>query len=386
VKDAAAVVGIGETVYVRRSERPAGDLIVEAVTNAIADAGLRPSDVDGIVSERYLAPRMMAHDELAATIGMGPYFSASGSVFGAGIAGAVLVAADAIAAGYANTVVCYFGLDWGSKGAYGATDRPMSPKANFELPYGFYGQPMYFAQVATHYRETYRVDLEFALGTIAVQQRQNALLNGNAQMRVPLTREAYLTSPFVAEPLRIADCCLLTDGAAALVLTAPERARDGRHVPVYVKGGCYEAAAIPVERFFTQGVPYGRFTSAASALDRGLRIAGLTRADIDFLELYDCFTIALLEQIEDLGFCGEGEGADFIGDGSRISLTGELPVNTHGGLLSHAYMLGSNHLIEGVRQLRRDAAAAQVPDAEVGMVGLLTAAEYCAVLLGRELG
>ncbi len=386
MKDAAAVVGIGETEYARRSDRSAADLIVEAVTKAVADAGLRASDVDGIVTERYVAPAMIAHDELAATIGMGHYYSASSSVFGAGIAGAVLAGAQAIATEQANVVVCYFGVDWGSRGAYGATDRPGSPKANFELPYGFYGQPMYFAQVATHYRETYGVDLEPVLGAIAVQLRKHALLNGHAQMRKPLSYEDYLQAPFVAQPLRIPDCCLLTDGAAAVLLTTPERAADGPHAPVYLKGGRYEAAPIPLDRFFVQSEPYGRFAAATPALNAALGVAGLKREDIDFLELYDCFTMALLGQIEDLGFCGVGEGADFIGDGSRIGLHGELPVNTHGGLLSHSYVLGIAHIVEAVRQLRHEAGDGQVANAQVGMVGLLTAAEYCALVFGRELG
>jgi acetyl-CoA acetyltransferase len=386
MRDAAAVVGIGETEYERRSGRTGGDLVVEAVTRAIADAGLRSSDIDGITSEGKVAPAMIAHDELAATLGMPNYFSATSSVFGSGVAGSVLLAAQAIATGQATNVVAYFGVDWGTFGAYGATDRPGAPKFNFELPYGFYGQPMYFAHVATHYRETYGVDLEGVLGATAVQHRKHALLNGRAQMKKPLSQEEYLAAPYVIEPLRIPDCCLLTDGAAAVVMTSADRASDMPHTPVYLKGGRYEAAPTPLERWPSQEQPYGRYGAAGSAFEKALATAGVTRDDIDLCQLYDCFSPAVVEQLEDLGFCGVGEGADFIGDGSRIGIHGELPVNTHGGLLSHSYVLGISHITETISQLRHASGDAQVPNAQVGLVGLNTASEYCALIFGRERG
>lgn len=388
MRDAAAVVGVGETAYARRSPRSGSELVLEAVGAAIADAGLRPADIDGVVTERVVVPQLMPQDVLAATVGIGPYYSATATAFGAGIGGAVLLAAQAIATGQATAVLCYFGVDWGSNtaGAYGASDRGGSPKANVELPYGFYGQPMYFAQIATRYAHLYGVDLEPALSAIAIQQRRHAVLSGDAQQSRPLDLDAYRASPLVAEPLRVVDCCLLTDGAAAVVLTSAERAADRPHRPVYLKGASFQAAPVPVDWFFAQNPDFGHFPAARTTLDRALAIAGVRREELDFLELYDCFTISLLAQLEDLGFCARGEGVAFVGDGRRLAFDGSLAVNTHGGLLSHDYLLGMSHIVEAVRQLRGHGGARQVPDAAIGLVGLLATAEYCSLVFGRTAG
>lgn len=386
-RDSACIVGIGETPYVRRSDTPVQRLILDACRAAIAEAGLQPSDIDGITSESTVPIRYIGHDELALSLGIGDHFSAASAAFGAGIAGSVLAAAEAIASGLATTILCYFGSDWGStNGAYGASDRDGSPKAVFEVPFGFYGQPMYFAQIVSRYQHDYDVDLSYVLGSIALQTRKNALLNGSAQMNRPMTRDDYANSPWVAEPLRIPDCCLLTDGAAAIIVTSRERAATLENKPVYIKGGALVEGAIPLDHFFSQNPNFGRWMTAKPAVDRALTQAGVALTDIDFLELYDCFTPTTLTQIESIGFCKFGEGPDFIGDGSRLAVDGDLPVNTHGGLLSHDYLLGMSHIVEATRQLRHVSGKSQVPDASLGLVGLLTGAQYCALVLGDQAG
>lgn len=386
LRDAAAIAGIAETPAVRRSPLSAKALIVDAVEAALADAGLGSSDVDGVITDGYMAGAM-PHDELAATLGFGSYFSGSSSYYGSGIASAHLLAAQAIATGQAEVVVSYFGVDWGTtSGVYTAVGAEGSPKEVFEKPYGYFGQPFFFGAIASRYRSVYGVDLERALGSLAVQQRVNALRTGTAQMNRPMTYEQYLGSDPVAEPLRVPDCCLLTDGAAATVMVSAERARDLRQRPVYLKGAALETVPYSMDNYFTQNHDYLSWPAARPAVDKALAMADRSLSDIDFAELYDCFTMTLLMQIEDIGWCAKGEAADFVDGGKRVAIDGEIPINTHGGLLSHSYLLGMTHITEAVRQLRGSAGDVQVQDAALGLVGLLAGPHYGTLVLGSEEG
>lgn len=384
----AAIVGIGETAFVRHAHQPVKSLVLEAIDAALEDAGLSASQVDAIVTEGAAMPALVPQDEVAACLGIRNYSTAAASFYGSGIAGAHLLAAQAIASGNARVVVSYFGVDWGSRSgaAYGAAGRGGidvgdDPKEVFERPYGYYGQPLYFAAIANRYMHVHGIELEPALAAIAIQQRRHARLNGRAQMTKPLDLSAYKESPVVADPLRVTDCCLLTDGAAATVMVATETAAALRPNAVVIAGASLRGIPIDLDRYFTQNPDFLGWPAAHSAISEALSMAGSTLEELDFAELYDCFTMTVLMQLESIGWCGPGEGPAYIGDGSSISISGRIPINTHGGLLSHSYLLGMSHITEAFRQLSGTAGASQIEGATTGLVGLLAGPHYGALVL-----
>ncbi len=374
-----AIVGIGETPPARRSERDLRALVLDAVGAALEDAGLKPGHVDGLVSESGIMPQSVPHQWLAAQLGVDLGYHATTSLGGAGTVAAPLLAGAAIAAGLAEVVVCYFGVDWGSQiGAYAFHDT-YPAKRTFEKPYGFTGQPTYFALWAQRYRHLYGL-AEDDLALIALAQRQNARLNGRAQAQEAMTLEDYLASRLIADPLRTSDCCLLSDGAGAFVMTSAERARDCAKAPVHVLGAGFASPAISGDDVFTQLPEPLEIPGARAASRQAYQRAGIGPDDVDFAEIYDCFTISALLQIEDLGFCEKGEAAAFIRE-RGITSEGGLPVNTHGGLLSYSYCVGIEHVVEAVRQLRGEAGA-QVDGAKIGLVGALASPDYSVMVLG----
>ncbi|HQT80077.1 MAG TPA: thiolase family protein, partial [Rhodopila sp.] len=197
----------------------------------------------------------------------------------------------------------------------------------------------------------------------AVTTRYHASLQSNATMKNPITIEDHQSSRMISDPLRLLDCSLESDGGAAVVISAPDRARDLRKPPVVVMGvaeGHPDSPSAITQR------PDLTTLGLAKAAPKAFAMAGVTHSDIDVAEVYDCFTYIVMCQLEDLGFCKKGEGGGFVQDGA-LGLNGRLPVNTHGGLLSQAHMAGMNHIVELAHQLRGEAEA-QVPDAEVGLV------------------
>jgi acetyl-CoA acetyltransferase len=378
-----AIVGVGETPAVRRSQKSLRALVVEAVSNALDDAGLEPSDVDGIVSDGLVMPTTVPRDFVAAQFGIDRRYDGGMSFGGAGSACAPQLAQLAISSGLAKVVVYYFGVDWGTRtsGPYGFHDL-YAGKMAFEKPYGFNAQPSYFALWARRYMHDYGLT-ERDLATIAVTQRASALLNPRSQSTKPMSYDDYFAARVVSDPLRVPDCCLITDGAAAFVMTSLERARDLPKPPVRVLGTGFGSEPVNGDDAFTQPGGMMRIPGAKAAAERALGQAGLIHADIDFAEIYDCFSISCLLQIEEAGFCKRGEGAAFIRE-RGIGIDGRFPVNTHGGLLSHSYLLGVEHVIEAVRQLRGESGKAQVKDARVGFVGGLSNPDYGVLLLGKD--
>jgi acetyl-CoA acetyltransferase len=377
-----SIVGVGSSPYAKRSGVPLQSLVVAAIQAAVADAGLATSDIDGIVTESSLTPVTVPPDAMIRALRIRDLrFQAHLGIAGAGIVAAPLLAARAIEAGLADVVVSYFGVDFGSDaaGPYGFHAHDPA-KSSAEIPFGWYGQPVYFAGVARRYRHEYGLAAE-RLGEIAVAARTHARTTDDALMTDELTIEQYLASPMIADPLRRNDCCLVNDGATAVVLAATDRARDLRRHPVEVAGGALATSPDTQSGYFTQATDY-LSTPAVYSAPAAFAAAGRKPGDVDVAEIYDCFTISLLLQLEDLGFCARGEGGDFVADG-RIRLGGELPVNTHGGLLSHSYVLGGHHVVEAVRQLRHARGGGQVAEASLAAVTGLGVPEHSTLLLER---
>ncbi len=364
LRDAAAVSGIGETEYLRGTDKSPLRLTLEASLVAIEDAGLTPKDIDGVVA--YMMGGVVAEDLLTAFGSEDFRFSATTPLGGASAVASLQCAAMAVATGVANHVL----IPLGRTGYSGARInrrvgqmRQFDVVSQFEAPVGANAPAQYYAPMARRHMELYGTTSE-QFGEVAVTMRRHAALNDNALMRKPMTLEDHQASRMIADPFRLFDCCLESDGGAAVVVSATERAKDMRHRPVLLSGmgvGHPDSPSTITQR------PDMTTLGLAKAAPRTFAMAGVTPHDIDVAQIYDCFTYTVICQLEDLGFCPKGEGGAFV-EGGRLSLDGDLPTNTHGGLLSQAHVTGLNHVVELVRQLRGDADGRQVEDAEVGLV------------------
>jgi acetyl-CoA acetyltransferase len=384
----ACLVGVGESAYQRRSDAPFARLQLDALDAALADAGLSRDDVQAVHTESLAMPGLLSTDKLVRFARLaGVREAAYHSGYGAGIGQALVAAARGIESGRIDTAVVYFGVDFGSRpGAVYALHGVHPQKRDLEFTQGFLGQPAYFALFARRYAHRYGMTVDELRATfreIAIRTRANAALNKNAIARRPLTPEEYDGARMIADPLGLYDCSLVSDGAAAIVLTTAERAADCPHRPVRIVGSGYGQSLLDESGVFTQNPDYPRLPFVADSARRAFADAGVLPGDIDVAEIYDCFTISLLLQLEDMGLCEPGEGPDLVA-GDSIAVGSARPINTHGGLLSQAYVMGINHIVEAVHQLRGDAGAAQVTDAELALVGLLSAREHTTLVLGRD--
>ena len=356
----ACIVGVGHTALAARLGRSAWALEAEAVRAAVADAGLGPRDVDGLLTEpgysqgviEGVTPHFL---RLGAMLGLDPRYTGSEVLGGASAVAMVQRAATAVAAGLCEVCVCVFG-DAPSL-APGVWNYSRGDGAAF----GFFGAPGLHALAARRHMALYGTRPE-QLGEVAVTFRRHASLTPHAQERAPFTLDEYLASRYIVEPLRLLDCCLVSDGAGAVVVSSTARTRDLRPPAVRIAGfgqaHCLTGLA-NAEHLTT--LPASRAGAAAFAM------AGLTPHDVDLAELYDCFTIVVLMQLEDYGFCPKGEGGRFV-EGGTLGLGGALPTNTAGGLLSEGFGGGMFHIIEAVRQLRGECGERQVADAKVALV------------------
>jgi acetyl-CoA acetyltransferase len=355
ISGAAAIAGIGATEFSKDSGRSELQLAAEATAAALADAGLRPSDVDGLVT---FVMDGNAEIAVARELGLGDlsFFSQVG--YGGGAACAtVQQAALAVAAGVAEVVVCYRALNERSGHRFGQVSRaavaaPTSSGVDngWHYPMGLGTPAATVAMIARRYMHEYGATSE-DFGLVAVADRRHAAVNPRAWFyQRPITLADHQASRWIAEPLRLLDCCQESDGAVAIVVTSAERARDLRHPAAVIR-----AAA--------QGSSPGQFVMTSYYRDElGLpemgvvarqlwQQAGIGPADVRTAVLYDHFTPYVLLQLEELGFCPRGEARHFI-SGGTIELGGDLPLNTHGGQLGEAYIHGMNGIAEGVRQVR----------------------------------
>ena len=354
LNDQAAIVGIGQTEFSKNSGRSDLQLACEAVRAAIDDAGLRPSDIDGMTT---FTLDLSDDIEIARAVGIGGLTFQSQIPHGGGAALGVLhQAAMAVATGAAKYVVCYRDLNGRSGQRYSAGvsgDLITSDTIHWSwyMPSGLMTPTSWVAMVTRRYmHDTGTQSLDFA--RVAVSTRKHALENPNAIFHgKPLSIEDHQTSRMIVDPLRLYDCCLETDGACACIVTTPERARDLAQPPAMIRAVAQGSG--PDQESMTSF--YRPDITALPELDivaeQLYAQSGLSPDDIDAAIIYDAFTSIVLFQLEAYGFCKRGESKDFVKDGN-IELGGRLPVNTHGGQLSEAYIHGMNGVNEGVRLIR----------------------------------
>ena len=383
----AAIVGIGQTAYGKSLPGTAWELAMEAVLAACADAGVDVAEVDGMC--RFTAPfEPVTEAMLVRGLGLPELsFFAQAPHGGEALGAVVMHAAGAVSAGLASTVVVYRALSQSRGGRFGRADgrgpgggaggepgadvvAAEQDNLSFAWPYGLMSPGQLFALWARRYAAVHGLsdeDLTRALGTIAITQRQYANRNPNAMMRDrKLDWEAYRGARMISEPLRLFDLCLENDGACAFVVTTADRARALRPDPVWVLSATQTVSPYREPMgIYTAGDLLELFPPAAAA--RLFEQAGVSRADIDVAEFYDATSYMPLRSLESYGFVPDGQAWRYVteqgtGPGSP------LPVNTHGGHLSEAYLHGMNGILEAVRQLR-GTAVNQVPDADVALVG-----------------
>lgn len=349
-----AVVGAAETTQMGRiPDVSVIGLHADAALNALADCGLKPSDIDGVACAG-ISPTELAH-----YLGITPTYADGTSVGGCSFMLHVRHAAAAINAGLCTTVLITHGESGKSRvGAGGFGRAPSSLMGQFEMPYGVTSPPTMFTIPVLRYLKTYGLSEE-DLAWVSVIQREWAGKNPRASFKDPITVDDVLNSPMIAWPFRLLMCCLVTDGGGALILTSADRAKDFKTRPVYVlgTGESVETPLVSQMEDFTSSKAFR--VSGKKAFDE----AGLKHADVDHLMIYDAFAHLPLYGLEDLGFCKPGEAAAFIRE-RNTAIGGKLPLNTNGGGLSymHSGMYGMYALQESVRQLR-GTAAAQVPGA-----------------------
>jgi acetyl-CoA acetyltransferase len=397
----ATVVGIGETAYTKRGAATEREyqLACRAILAALTDAGIAPAEVDGLAP---FADERSSPWTLASDLGLRQLRFAATTAMpgGGGACGAMLEAVLAVESGQAEVVVVYRSLCQGQFARIGRTEPSGSESSPtvvetaletdalqaFTAPFGILGPSVMFALPMRRHMEVYGTSSE-QLGHVAVTQRAHASRNPRAIMGArPLSLADHQASRMVADPYRLFDCCLETDGACAVVVTTAERASDARERPV----------AVLATAEGTDGAQLGGTAGNAGSTARGYASgggsgvarrlfgrAGVSPGDVDVAQLYDNFSGQVLLGLEDFGFCAPGESGPLAQSGALAWPDGALPTNTAGGNLSEAYMQGLNHVIEGVRQLRGESTN-QVADAELCLVTSSPGIPSSAILLARS--
>ena len=353
--DKYCIVGVGETPHMRPSNRTTLSMACEAIKKAVDDAGMKLQDIDGMTS--YNANDSAWSGAVASALGIRLNYCVD--ISGGGSSGEALIAHSVglIEGGYCKAMVCFRSMN-GRSGRRMGGQAPTGPAAaiamddgQWRVPIGWNTPAQGLAMVTMRYMKDYGMKPE-SLGEVAVAHRRHATLNPKAVMKKPITMEDYLSSRWVAKPLRLLDCCLETDVSVAIVIVPRERAYDLRHPPVYIMGGTARTMSPDPGWGWSRahiddvGGFYGR--------NRLFGMSGVTQKDIDFVSSYDAFTVTTLLQFEAYGFCGKGEGHEFVKNG-RIQIDGQIPSNLSGGHLSEGYTHGLSMVIENVRQLRHRA-------------------------------
>lgn len=350
----AALAGLGEA-----PGRSSEEIAIEASVKALAEAGLTTRHVDAVFGSLPGNANPLSALLIAEMLGIQPKFTDNNRTGGSTFLSYTLLAAMALREGLCETALIFYGSN--QRTASGKLISSVKPFA-YEAPYAPIFPATSYALAASRHMHEYGTTRE-QMAAVAVAARAWASLNPEAFMRGPLSVADVLASRMVSSPLTVRDCCLVTDGGAALVMTTAARARQLPRKPVYLLG-----AAAATTHMNIVAMPDLTQTAAIDSGRRAFEMARLTPRDIDVVELYDAFTINTILFLEDLGFCRKGEGGPFVASGA-IAPGGALPVNTNGGGLScvHPGMYGMFTLVEAVRQLRGEAGARQVAGAELAL-------------------
>jgi acetyl-CoA acetyltransferase len=375
LKQKYCIVGVGNTAY---GKNPGISQIahnVLAIRSALEDAGLTTQDLDGVLTK---APTstfpMLWGPKIAEALRIQPKVTATLDQAGASNIGLIQYAISAIELGQAEVIA----ISYGDNPRTGTRASYARPRGDDALA-GLFGAPSSYAMVAKRHMHEYGTTNE-QLANVAIAHRTHASMNPGAQFQELFTVDDYMSSRWVAEPFRLLDCCPVSDGGAAYIITTEEKAKELKTLPVYIEG---IGQAHPSWDFYRR--PELATSGAKIAGKMAFESAGLQPADVDFCEIYDCFTIVPLISLEEYGFVGKGEGGSFYEE-QRTHIGGELPCNTSGGLLSETGMPGTQLVVEAVRQLRGQGQNRQVKGAEVGLVsqqgGIMTT--HATMLLSNQ--
>jgi acetyl-CoA acetyltransferase len=354
-----AIVGVGTSRFGKLQGVSTMGFTLEASKRALEDAGMARDDIDGVL---VMMPAIMGEQHgwaarVAAYLGIEPTFSATMDMGGATACGSVQTAAAAIDAGYCRSVLCCFATqNW----PQGVSMQLFG--SEFQVPYGDVGAITLMAHIKRRQQHEHGYKDEH-YGQIAVTWREHALLNPDAQMKKPMTLDAYMNSRWVAEPLRLFDCCPNTDGGGACIVTSIERARDLPKRPARILGAGQSHSSEIIHPHGNTDTPLGGTKAAQMAFG----MAGVAPKDIDVAQFYDAFTPRVIHDLMAYGFCKPDELGAFI-EAGNLGLSGSLPSNTAGGLISEGHLSGFGHIREGVRQLRGECGPRQVKDAELCLV------------------
>lgn len=375
LKQKYCIVGVGNTAY---GKNPGISQIahnVLAIRSALEDAGLTAQDLDGVLTK---APTstfpMLWGPKIAEALRIQPKVTATLDQAGASNIGLIQYAISAIELGQAEVIA----ISYGDNPRTGTRASYARPRGDDALA-GLFGAPSSYAMVAKRHMHEYGTTSE-QLANVAIAHRTHASMNPGAQFQELFTVDDYMSSRWVAEPFRLLDCCPVSDGGAAYIITTEEKAKELKTLPVYIEG---IGQAHPSWDFYRR--PELATSGAKIAGKMAFESAGLQPADVDFCEIYDCFTIVPLISLEEYGFVDKGEGGSFYEE-QRTHIGGELPCNTSGGLLSETGMPGTQLVVEAVRQLRGQGQNRQVKGAEVGLVsqqgGIMTT--HATMLLSNQ--
>lgn len=365
LRDKIAVVGLANSPFGSFPEHDDYAQMAIAFKAALDDAGLDKSQIDGLITHR-----LGLYTRAAEVLGISPDFTVPLLRHGRMCGVAIQNGVNALLTGQAKYVALVYGNNGRSvRDYYGGG-------AGLWAPFGMSSPGAEHALLYERYRQKYAVAPE-KLATVALTFRKHAQLNPDAVMKKPLTLDDYMSARFIVEPLRLFDYCLINDGAVVMILTTADRARDLKQPPVYISG---VATATNMETVSTPPKDTWR-TAMANIRDRIYPMAGIDRADLSGLMIYDNFAPNVFYTLEGYGFCGEGEAPDFI-QGGRIALGGDLPVNTSGGHLSESYMQGWALNAEAVRQLRHQCNDRQIKDA--AHIQYMCSAAICSSVIYRR--